>query len=127
MKEAVQSQEAPQAIGPYSQAIRSGELLFLSGQLGIDPATGKLVAGGVREQVRQIGRNLAAVLKSGGSSPAGVIKTTVFLREMADFPAVNEEYARLFPAPYPARSTFAVAALPLGAAVEIEVVAAVNR
>ena len=111
------------AIGPYSHAIETGDLLYLSGQTPIDPATGKLVEGGISEQTEQCFRNLFSVLKAGGASPDQVVKVNVYLVDMGDFTAMNSVYSRQFEAPYPARSTVAVAALPLGARVEIEMIA----
>ena len=122
MRSAVQTTAAPAAIGPYSQAIRSGELVFTAGQIGLDPATGELVDG-VAEQADRALRNLTAILDAAGTSPERVIKTTVFLSDMDDFTAMNEVYARHFSQPFPARSTVAVAGLPKGALVEIEAVA----
>jgi 2-iminobutanoate/2-iminopropanoate deaminase len=123
-KHAITSSQAPQALGPYSQALRFGNLLFLSGQVGIDPETGKLVEGGVEAQARQVFKNLAAVLAAAGINFRRLLKTTVFLKDMAHFKIVNEVYAAEVPPPYPARATVAVAELPLGAAVEIEAIAA---
>lgn len=123
-KHAVQSDLAPKALGPYSQAVRWGNLLFLSGQVGIDPATGALVEGGVEAQARQVFRNLEAVLAAAGINFRRLLKTTVLLRDMAHFQAVNRIYAEFVPPPYPARAAFAVKELPLGAEVEIEAVAA---
>jgi len=117
------SSNGPAAIGPYSHGVWAGELLFLSGQTPIDPAIGKLAEGGIAEQTEQVFRNLVAVLADADLSMQDVVKTTVFLVSMDDFPAMNEVYGRHFDAPYPARSTVAVAALPLGARVEIELVA----
>jgi 2-iminobutanoate/2-iminopropanoate deaminase len=125
VRSAVQTNAAPAAIGPYSQAIRSGELVFTAGQIGLDPATGELVDG-VAEQADRALRNLTAILDAAGTSPERVIKTTVFLADMGDFAAVNEVYARHFSQPFPARSTIAVAGLPKGAQVEIEAVALVG-
>ena len=122
MRTAVETNAAPAAIGPYSQAIRNGELVITAGQIGADPATGEL-AGGVTEQAERALRNLTAILDAAGTTPERVIKTTVFLADMADFAAVNEVYARHFSPPFPARSTVAVAALPKGALVEIEAIA----
>ena len=110
------------AIGPYSAAIESGDLLFCSGQLGMDPATGDLRSD-VAAQAEQALINLGALLKAGGSDYASVVKTTIFLADMADFAMVNEVYGRFFVAPYPARSTVQVAALPKGGRVEIEAIA----
>jgi 2-iminobutanoate/2-iminopropanoate deaminase len=122
MRTVVQTSAAPAAIGPYSQAIRSGELVVTAGQVGIDPASGELVDG-VAEQAERALRNLTAVLDAAGTSVERVIKTTVFLVDMADFATVNEVYARHFSSPFPARSTVAVAGLPKGALVEIEAIA----
>jgi 2-iminobutanoate/2-iminopropanoate deaminase len=121
---AISTNAAPAAIGPYSQAIDTGGLVFCAGQTGVDPTTGELVEGGVKEQADRALRNLGAVLDAAGLGYAQVVKSTVFLVDMADFPALNEVYRRFFPDPPPARSTIAVAALPKGARVEIEVVAA---
>ena len=118
----VQTGRAPAAIGPYSQAIRAGGLVFVSGQLGLDPATGQL-AGDVEAQARQALTNLRAILEAAGSGLDRVVKTTLFLRTMADFERVNRVYAEFFPEPAPARSTVAVAELPRGAAVEVEAIA----
>jgi 2-iminobutanoate/2-iminopropanoate deaminase len=114
---------APAAIGPYSQAIDVGRLLFCSGQLGLDPASGDFVEGGVGAQAERAMRNLGAVLEAAGLSFADVVKTTIFLADMADFAAVNAVYARFMPEPPPARSTVQVAALPKGGLVEIEAIA----
>jgi 2-iminobutanoate/2-iminopropanoate deaminase len=123
----VYSTEAPAAIGPYSQGIRHGPYVWTSGQIGLDPSSGELVAGDVRDQTRQALANLAAVLAAAGSSLALVVKTTVFLVDMADFSAMNAVYAAHFSGPAPARSTVAVAALPKGARVEVEAVAVVGK
>jgi len=122
--EYVHTDKAPQAIGPYSQATVEGDRIYSAGQVALDPSTGTLVEGDVRAQTTQALRNLAAVLEAAGSSLAQVVKTTVFLTDMADFPAMNAAYAEAFGDHKPARSTVAVAGLPLGARVEIEVVAA---
>ena len=122
-RHAVTSSGAPAAIGPYSQGIVSGDLVFCSGQLGLDPATGDLVEGGVEAQTERPLRNLASVLDAAGTSIADVVKTTVFLADINDFGAVNAVYARHMPDPAPARSTFAVGALPKGGLVEIEAIA----
>jgi 2-iminobutanoate/2-iminopropanoate deaminase len=125
-KTAVSTKDAPAAIGPYSQAIRVGDMLFASGQVGLDPATGQIVEGGVVEQTVRVLENVKAVLAASGLGLAEVVKTTVFLKSMADFAAMNEVYARYL-APEgvvaPARSTVAVAGLPKDALVEIEVIA----
>jgi 2-iminobutanoate/2-iminopropanoate deaminase len=122
-KRRITTDGAPGAVGPYSQAIEAGSLVFCSGQVGLDPATGSLVEGGIAEQAERALRNLAAVLDAAGLALADVVKTTCFLADIGDFRAFNEVYARFFTDPPPARSTFAVAALPLGARVEIEAVA----
>jgi 2-iminobutanoate/2-iminopropanoate deaminase len=123
--ETVATSGAPRAIGPYSQALRAGGFLFTAGQVGFDPTTGELVDGGIAEQTRQVLQNIRAILEAGGSGLAQVVKTTVFRVDMADFGAMNEVYAEAFGAHRPARSTVAVAALPRGARVEIEAVAAI--
>ena len=125
-KTAIATKDAPAAIGPYSQAIRSGDMLFASGQIGLDPATGQLVPGGIAEQTKRVFENIKAVLAEAGLDVAHVVKTTVYLKSMSDFAVVNEIYAS-FLAPEgvvpPARSTVAVAGLPKDAMVEIEVIA----
>ena len=117
---------APRAIGPYSQAISVNGFVYTAGQVALDPATGELVPGGVVEQTTRALENLRAILAASGTSLSQVVKTTVFLVDMADFGAMNEVYAGAFGSHRPARSTVAVAALPKGARVEIEVIAAVN-
>jgi len=128
MKEtmAVTTDKAPRAIGPYSQAIRSGGFLFTSGQVALDPATGELVRGSVEAEVERVLENLSAVLQAGGSGLDRVIRTTVFLIDMADFQAMNTVYARRFGESRPARSTVQVAGLPRGARVEIDAIATVD-
>lgn len=121
----ISTKNAPAAIGPYSQAIKVGNLIYISGQIPIDPATGALVAGGIKEQTRQSLLNVQAILKEAGLSMSSVVKTTVFMADMNDFADMNAVYAEFFTEPYPARSAVAVKALPKGALVEIEVVAAV--
>ena len=123
MKTAVSSPDAPKAIGPYSQAVRTGQLLFVSGQVPLDPATGQIVAGDIAVQTRRVFDNLGAVLEAGGRSFADVVRTTVFLADMNDFAAVNEVYGTYFSEPYPARATVQVARLPKDARVEIDVIA----
>jgi 2-iminobutanoate/2-iminopropanoate deaminase len=120
---AVSTPHAPAAIGPYSQAIRAGHFVFLSGQIALDPATGQLVGGGITEQTHQVLRNLGAILEAAGSSFGQVVKTTVYLQDMGQFAAMNEVYASYFPAPAPARATIQAARLPRDVAVEIDVVA----
>lgn len=123
-RQIVATDAAPKAIGPYSQAVWAGDLLFCAGQIPLDPQTGNLMAGGITEQTTRVLNNIAGLLKSQGLSLASVVKTTVFLSDMANFNAMNEVYARYFPQDSPARSTVQVARLPKDALVEIEVVAA---
>ena len=120
---AISTTNAPAAIGPYSQAIKVGGLIFVSGQLPIDPATGAFAEGGIKELTRQSLTNMKAILEEAGTSMANVVKTTVFLADMNDFAAMNEVYAEFFAAPFPARSAVAVKTLPKGALVEIECIA----
>ena len=120
---AISTKKAPAAIGPYSQAIRVGNLVYTSGQIPIDPATGAFVEGGIKEQTRQSLTNVKAILEEAGTSLANVVKTTVFMADMADFADMNSVYAEFFTEPYPARSAVAVKTLPKGALVEIEVIA----
>ena len=119
MKQVVNTQAAPAAIGPYSQAIQVGNLVYTSGQIPIDPATGSFVEGGIKEQTRQSLSNVQAILREAGLSMSNVIKTTVFMADMNDFAVMNEVYAEFFTEPYPARSAVAVKTLPKGAWVEI--------
>ena len=119
----ISTQKAPAAIGPYSQAIKVGNLVYTSGQIPIDPATGSFVEGGIKEQTRQSLTNIKAILETAGLSLNNVVKTTVFLAEMGDFTDMNSVYAEFFSEPYPARSAVAVKTLPKGALVEIEVIA----
>ena len=126
MRQIIQTDAAPKAIGPYSQAVRTGELLFVSGQLPIDPATGSFVPGGVAEQTAQCIRNLEAILTAAGASVGQVVKATVYLKNIDDFAAMNEVYAATFGDSAPARAAFEVAALPKDALVEIEAVATVT-
>lgn len=125
-KTAIATKDAPAAIGPYSQAIRSGDMLFASGQIGLDPATGQLVPGGIAEQTKRVFENIKAVLTEAGLDITHVVKTTVYLKSMSDFAVVNEIYASFLASAGvvpPARSTVAVAGLPKDALVEIEVIA----
>jgi 2-iminobutanoate/2-iminopropanoate deaminase len=128
-KQAIATDNAPAAIGPYSQAVRAGNLIFTAGQVGVDPATQQVVPGGITEQTRRVFENLKAVLEEGGSSLANVVKTTVFLKNMSDFAAMNAVYGSYFTdqedEPLPARSTVEVARLPKDVLVEIELVAEV--
>ena len=124
MNKVISTTKAPAAIGPYSQAIQVGNLVYTSGQIPIDSATGNFIEGGIKEQTRQSLLNVQAILEEAGLTMSNVIKTTVFMADMADFADMNAVYAEFFSEPYPARSAVAVKALPKGALVEIEVVAA---
>ncbi len=126
-RQAVSTEQAPKAIGPYSQGIRVGDFVFCAGQAGLDPQTGRLVEGGIEAETRRTLQNLSAVLQAAGSSLSRVVKTTVFLTNMDDFKAMNAVYAEFFPAPPPARSTVQVSRLPAGASVEIEAIGAVGK
>jgi 2-iminobutanoate/2-iminopropanoate deaminase len=121
-KTTIKTERAPAAIGPYSQGVVSGNLLFTSGQLPIDPATGKIPEGSIEDKAHIVFKNLEAIAKEAGTSLDNAIKTTVFLADIANFQAVNSVYAQYFKEPYPARSAFQVAALPLGADVEVEAI-----
>jgi 2-iminobutanoate/2-iminopropanoate deaminase len=123
MFEAVSTNSAPKALGPYSQAIRAGQFLFVSGQVPIDPSTGELVAGSIAHQTRRALQNIGEILKAAGSSFQQVVRTTVYLADLADFPAMNETYATFFTAPQPARSTIQAAKLPKDSRIEIDVIA----
>lgn len=126
MKEKVESNKAPEAVGPYSQAIKTGEFLYLSGQLGIDRSTGKLVDG-LEEQTKQAFKNISYILEEEDLALNDIVKVTVLLDNIDDFAKVNEIYATQFEEPYPARSAFAVQSLPLGGVVEIEVIAKLSK
>lgn len=123
MKEVIHTDKAPAAIGPYSQAVKVGGLMFTSGQVPIDPETGAVVEGGIQEQARQSLNNIKAILNAAGTNMGAVVKTTVFLQNMEDFAAMNEVYAQFFQEPYPARSAVQVARLPKDVLVEIEAIA----
>lgn len=123
MNEAISTNHAPAALGPYSQAIRANGVIYVSGQLGINPPTGELVEENIRSQTRQALTNIQAILKEAGTDLSAVVKTTVLLRDIGDFTAMNEVYAEFFTQPYPARAAFQVAALPKNAMVEIECIA----
>lgn len=123
MKQIVTTPQAPKAIGPYSQAVSYNGLVFLSGQIPLDPVSGQLVEGGIAEQTTRVLDNIKAVLEAAGSSLEGVLKTTVFLKDMAAFPAMNEVYSRYFPSSPPARSTVEAARLPRDVEVEIDCIA----
>lgn len=123
MKKVIATTQAPAAIGPYSQAIQAGAMLFASGQLGIDPSTGNFVEGGVKEQTVQVFKNVHAILAEAGYTIDQVVKTTVFLADMGDFAAMNEVYASQFQGTFPARSAVAVKTLPKNGLVEVEIIA----
>jgi 2-iminobutanoate/2-iminopropanoate deaminase len=123
MKRAIQTRQAPSALGPYSQAIENGALVFCSGQIGLDPAAGTIVAGGIEAETRRVLENIRAVLAEAGLGLKDVVKTTIFLIDLGDFEIVNRVYGEHFEAPYPARSTVQVAALPRKARIEVEAVA----
>ncbi|HUR71416.1 MAG TPA: RidA family protein [Candidatus Limnocylindrales bacterium] len=125
IRETISTDKAPKAIGPYEQAVRVGDIIYTAGQIPIDPTTGNLIDGGIVEQTRQVLENLKAVLEAGGASLDTVIKATVFLKNMADFAALNEVYGLYLGKAKPARSTVAVADLPRGALVEIDMVATI--
>lgn len=123
MKQIIKTEDAPGAIGPYSQAVKAGGLVYCSGQIPLDPGTGEFVEGGIAEQTEQVLKNISALLAAAGTGLEQVVKTTVFLAEMNDFAAMNEVYGRFFGENYPARSTVQAARLPRDARVEIEVIA----
>jgi 2-iminobutanoate/2-iminopropanoate deaminase len=123
VKRAISSPDAPKAVGPYSSGLRAGQLLFLSGQIPLDPASGSLVGGDIAAQARQVLRNIGALLEADGLSYAAVVRTTVFLADMNDFAAMNDVYREFFTEPYPARSTIQAARLPRDARIEIDVIA----
>ncbi len=125
MRKVVHTEKAPKAVGPYSQAISTGNLLFTAGQVAIDPRTGKLVEGGIKEQTRQVMENLKAILSEARTDFSNVVKTSVFLQDIKNFADFNQVYGEYFPSEPPARSTFQVGALPLGAIVEIEMIVTV--
>jgi len=125
-REAVSTESAPKAIGPYSQAVRAGGLLFVSGQVPLDPATGQIVSGDIAAQTHQVFRNIGEILAAGGASFDHVVRTTVFLADMNDFAAMNDVYGTYFAAPAPARATVQVSRLPRDARIEIDVIAYVG-
>jgi reactive intermediate/imine deaminase len=126
-REIIHTSNAPQAIGPYSQAVRAGNTLYLSGQTPLDPATGEIVAGDIATQARRVFDNLRAVLEAGGASFAAVVRVGIYLTDLRDFAAVNEIMKQYFAEPYPARSTIGVSSLPRGAAVEVDAIAVLDR
>ena len=123
MKKIIKTEKAPKAIGPYSQAVEANGILFISGQIPIDPATGKFVEGGIREQTEQVLKNIGAILEEAGYTYQNVIKSTCLLSDMANFATMNEIYGRYYTENPPARAAFAVAGLPMGALIEIETIA----
>jgi 2-iminobutanoate/2-iminopropanoate deaminase len=123
---AIQTQDAPAAIGPYSQAIMAGNLMFVSGQIPLDPKTGQMVQQTIEAEVKQVLTNLSAIVKAAGCDLGNIVKTTIFLTDLSHFAAVNEIYGSFFKQPFPARSTIQVAALPKGARVEIEAIVKVS-
>ena len=123
MRASVRTDAAPAALGPYSQAVRAGQFLFVSGQLALDPATAAFVEGGIGEQTRRVLQNLSTILEAGGTSLAKVVRTTVYLADISDFAAMNDVYATFFAPPYPARSTIQAARLPKDARIEVDVIA----
>ena len=123
MQSAISTESAPKALGPYSQAIKAGPFLFVSGQVPIDPTTGEIVTGGVADQTRRALQNIGEILAAGGASFQNVVRTTVYLADLTDFAAMNEVYATFFTAPQPARSTIQAARLPRDARIEIDVIA----
>jgi 2-iminobutanoate/2-iminopropanoate deaminase len=128
MKDAITTKDAPAAIGPYSQAVRAGDLVFLSGQISLDPQSGQMIhVDDVRAQAERVLENLCAVLAAAGCGPRDIVKTTIYLVDLSHFATVNEVYGRFFEAPFPARATVQVAALPRGAQVEIDAIAVAPR
>jgi len=126
-KQTIQTTNAPAAIGPYSQAVRTGDLLFVSGQIPLDPKTGELVRGSISEETKKVLDNLKAIIEAAGGSLGDVVKTTIFLKDMGSFAAVNEVYGTYFPQPFPARATVEVARLPRDVNVEIEAIAKLSQ
>ena len=122
-REVIRTPRAPAPIGPYSQAVKTGAVVYVSGQIPLDPATGQLVQGDIQAQTRQVLENLRAIIEAAGLSMAQVVRTTIFITDMADFPAINQIYQQAFSEPFPARSTVQVSRLPAGAAVEIDAIA----
>lgn len=127
MRQAISTPAAPHAVGPYSQAIRAGSLLFVSGQIPLDPATGQIVPGDITAQTRRVMQNIGQILEAAGSSFDQVVRTTVYLADLAEFPAMNEAYGAFFEAPAPARSTIQAARLPRDAKLEVDVIALLSN
>ncbi len=127
MKKIINTKQAPAAIGPYSQAVKSGDTLYISGQVPVDPATGKIVEGGIKAQTEQVLKNIGAILREAGMDYSNIVKTTCLLSDMDNFVAMNEVYAQYFTQDMPARAAFGVVRLPLGAMIEIEAIAVSNK
>lgn len=127
MKKIINTKQAPAAIGPYSQAVKSGDTLYISGQVPVDPATGKIVDGGIKAQTEQVLKNIGAILREAGMDYSNIVKTTCLLSDMDNFVAMNEVYAQYFTQDMPARAAFGVVRLPLGAMIEIEAIAVSNK
>lgn len=127
MKKIINTKQAPAAIGPYSQAVKSGDTLYISGQVPVDPATGKIVDGGIKAQTEQVLKNIGAILREAGMDYSNIVKTTCLLSDMNNFVAMNEVYAQYFTQEMPARAAFGVVRLPLGAMIEIEAIAVSNK
>ncbi len=127
MKKIINTKQAPAAIGPYSQAVKSGDTLYISGQVPVDPATGKIVEGGIKAQTEQVLKNIGAILREAGMDYSNIVKTTCLLSDMDNFVAMNEVYAQYFTQEMPARAAFGVVRLPLGAMIEIEAIAVSNK
>ena len=127
MKKIINTKQAPAAIGPYSQAVKSGDTLYISGQVPVDPATGKIVEGGIKAQTEQVLKNIGAILREAGMDYSNIVKTTCLLSDMDNFVAMNEVYAQYFTPEMPARAAFGVVRLPLGAMIEIEAIAVSNK
>ncbi len=123
MKQIIHTNKAPKAVGPYSQAVKAGNTLYISGQVPINPETGKIIEGGIKEQTRQVMKNISAILEEAGYSFEDVVKSTCLLSDMSNFAAMNEVYAEYYPENQPARAAFAVKELPLGVMIEIETIA----
>ena len=127
MKKIINTKQAPAAIGPYSQAVKNGDTLYISGQVPVDPATGKIVEGGIKAQTEQVLKNIGAILREAGMDYSNIVKTTCLLSDMDNFVAMNEVYAQYFTQDMPARAAFGVVRLPLGAMIEIEAIAVSNK
>ena len=127
MKKEIKTEKAPKAIGPYSQAIEANGFIFVSGQIPIDPATGEIIKGSIEKQTEQVLKNIKAILEEAGSSLQNIVKSTVYLSNLEDYPKMNEIYSKYIPAPYPARAAFQVARLPKDVGIEIEVIALVSK